>query len=150
MEELWWKGEAGLDLDSFSQSQLILEPDHFQCLFLIMGSLNSLGLIVLLWDILANPNFGFFTLMILGLSACLLITSANIFFFSTALWTPIAFDYGKGDISTGVYEINMEILVNNKGSVKKISVEKKSSSALLTNGKKFFAFLYVLDHLCRS
>lgn len=126
MEELWRKGEAGLDLDSFSQSQLILEPDHFQCLFLIMGCLFSLGLIVLMWDILANPNFGFYGLMVSGLSACLLVTSANIFFFSTAFWTSITreTEERKGKwgyiitpartISTGYYELDWETIANNK------------------------------------
>ena len=126
MEELWRKGEAGLDLDSFSQSQLILEPDHFQSLFLIMGSLYSLGLIVLLWDILANPNFGFYGLMLSGLSACLVVTSANMFFFSTAFWTPITRETEErkdnwGDIATpsrtittGYYEFDWETMTNNK------------------------------------
>ena len=121
MEKLWSKGEAGLDLDSFSQSPLILEPDHFQGLFLIMGVLHSLGLIVLLWDILTNPSFGFYGLMLAGLFACLLITFANLFFFSTALWRPITreaiinmgINDGK-DISTGDYEIDMEILVKHR------------------------------------
>ena len=126
MEEMWSKGEAGFDLDSFSQSPLILEPDHFQSLFLIMGCLFSLGLIVLLWDILTNPNFGFYSLMLAGMSACLLITSANIFFFSTAFWTPITYDTEERKdkwghiatpartITTGYYEFDWEILVNNK------------------------------------
>ena len=126
MEELWRKGEAGFDLDSFSQSPLILEPDHFQSLFLIMGFLFSLGLIVLLWDILSNPNFGFYSLMLAGLCACLLVTSANMFFFSTVCWTPITYDTEEriGElgiiispsrtITTGYYEFNMKILVNNK------------------------------------
>ena len=126
MEELWRKGEAGLDLDSFSQSSLILTPDHFQCLFLIMGFFYSLGLIFLLCDILANPKFEFLNLMLSGLSACLLITFGNLFFFSTALWTPITRDtLEKKDkwgniaisaktISTGDYEYDMEMLGNNK------------------------------------
>ena len=131
MEELWRKGEAGLDLDSFSQSQLILEPDHFQSLFLIMGSMISLGLIALLWDILVNPNFGFYSLMVFGLSACLLITGGNLFFFSTALWKPITREteerlFSRGTpkaglvatpartITTGYYEYDWEMLANNK------------------------------------
>ena len=131
MEELWSKGEAGLDLDSFSQSPIVLEPDHFQSLFLIMGFLYSLGLIVLLWDILANPNMKFLYLMLSGLSACLLITFANLFLFSTVLWTPITVDTlettyydsltrsnkiakSAKTIRTGDFEFNMEILVNNK------------------------------------
>ena len=107
MEELWNKGEAGLNLDSFSQSPLILEPDHFQCLFLIMGCLYSLGLIVLLWDILANPNFGFYSLMLSGLSACLLVTFGNLFFFSTVLWTPITFDTKKRIYFDSVIRLNL-------------------------------------------
>ena len=131
MEELWRKGEAGFDLDSFSQSPLILEPNHFQCLFLIMGFLHSLGLIVLLWDILTNPNFGFYSLMLGGLCACLLVTFGNLFFFSTVLWTPTTYDTLERTyydsvtrtnkiatpartITTGYYEFDWEILVNNK------------------------------------
>ena len=126
MEELWEKGEAGLDIDSFSHSPIILEPDHFQCLFLIMGFLYSLGLIVLLWDILANPNFNFLYLMLSGLSACLLVTFVNLFFFSTALWKPITREtlerkdkwgniaWSAKTISNGDYEYDMETLRNNK------------------------------------
>ena len=107
---------------SFSHSARIVEPDHFQCLFLIMGFIMSLGLIVLLWDILTNPYYKFYSLMLAGLSACLLITFANFFFFSTALLTPITRDSQvvsrlytrKFDILTGEYEINIKILVNNK------------------------------------
>ena len=131
MEELWEKGEAGLDLDSFSQSPLIIEPDHFQCLFLIMGFIYSIGLIAQLLDILTNPSFGFYSLMIVGLFACLLVTVTNLFFASTVLWTPISYDtkerkyydpfskvYKIGiparTISTGDYQFDMEILINNK------------------------------------
>ena len=126
MEKLWSKGEAGLDLDSFSQSPLILEPDHFQGLFLIMGVLHSLGLIVLLWDILANPKIGFLKLMLSGLSACLLITFVNLFFFSTVFSRPISRETlerkdklgniarSAKTISSGDYEYDMEILRNNK------------------------------------
>ena len=56
--------------------------------------------------------------MIAGLSACLLITFANFYFFSTALLTPIKRESTSGtrtfDILTGEYEINMKILVNNR------------------------------------
>ena len=56
--------------------------------------------------------------MIAGLSACLLITFANFFFFSTALLTPITREsigeLRNFDILTGEYEINMEMLVNNR------------------------------------
>ena len=105
-----------MEPDSFVHSPSIIQPEHFQCLFLIMGFIMSLGLIVLLWDILTNPSFGFFKLMLAGLFACLLITFANLFFFSTALLRPITreADNGKGDILTGDYEIDMKILVNNK------------------------------------
>ena len=110
-----------MEPDSFVHSPSIIQPEHFQCLFLIMGFIMSLGLIVLLWDILTNPSFGFFKLMLAGLFACLLITFANLFFFSTALWRPITreaminmgINAGK-DILTGDYEIDMKILVNNK------------------------------------
>ena len=111
---------------SFSHSAMIIEPNHFQSLFLIMGFIMSLGLIVLLWDILANPSITFFYLMLTGLAAGLLITCTNLFFFSTALWTPITRETQERKdnlgniarpaetISTGDYEINMEMLVANK------------------------------------
>ena len=130
MEELWEKGEAGVDIDSFSHSPIVIEPEHFQSLFLIMGILHSIGLIFLLWDILSNPSSEFYKLMISGLIACLLITIGNIFFFSTTLWTPITREtkerfYHKGGffariatpariISTGEYGINVDIIANNK------------------------------------
>ena len=94
---------------------------------MIMGVLYSLGLIVLLWDIVANPKFNFFYIMIFGLSACLLITFVNLFFFYTVLWTPITRDteairdkwsniaIPERTIRTGEYETNMERLVNNYG-----------------------------------
>ena len=111
MEELWEKGEAGGEFDSTPR---IIEPDHFQCMFLIMGCIFSVQLLVLLWDIVTNPSFGFFKLMSAGLFACLMITFVNLYFFSTALWTPITYDYGKGDIFKGGYEMNKEKLVHNK------------------------------------
>ena len=123
MEELWLKGEAGGDFDSTPR---IIEPDHFQCLFLIMGCIFSIKLIVLLLDILTNPSFGFLKLMVAGLFACLLFTFVNLYLFSTALWTPITREteertdkWGEiaspaKTITTGEYDINMEILVNNK------------------------------------
>ena len=106
MEELWSKGEAGGDFDSTPR---IIEPDHFQCLFLIMGCIFSVQLLVLLWDILTAPPTNhlldyedpqsrldqtdtgnqFYGLMSAGLFACLLITFNNLYLFSTALWTPI-------------------------------------------------------------
>ena len=127
MEELWTKGEAGVDLDSFSQSPSILEPEHFQFLFLMMGFLNSLGLIVLLWDIITNPKLKFLNIMLSGPFVCLLITFGNLFFFSTAFWIPThrrqeELRKDKWDIwiatwekiiSTGQYEYDMETLANN-------------------------------------
>ena len=89
MEELWSKGEAGGDFDSSSR---LLEPDHFQCMFLIMGCIFSLWLIVALWDILTNKKIGFLKIMLYGLFACLLITFVNLYLFSTSLWTPITYD----------------------------------------------------------
>lgn len=124
MEELWSKGEAGVDFDNLSR---ILEPDHFQCMFLIMGCIFSVQLIVLLWDILSNPSFGFVKLMLAGMFACLLFTFVNLFFFSTSLLTPITYDTPERryqyqykiatparTISTGDFEYNIEMLVNNK------------------------------------
>ena len=143
---MWFKGEA--DVDSFGHSPTILEPDHFQCLFLIMGCFHSFGLIVLLWDILtapptnhlldsvdpqsrvdqSNPHYQFCSLMLAGLFACLLITFVNLFFFSTVFLIPItreteerrekklAYNIASSakTISTGDYEIDLEILKNNK------------------------------------
>ena len=107
-----------MDPDSFVHSPSVIRPEHFQCLFLIMGFIISLGLPVLLWDILSNPSFKFYSLMLAGLSACLLITFANIYFFSAALLRPISTEidtnFGNEDILTGEYEIDMKILVNNK------------------------------------
>ena len=115
-EELYWSGEV--EPDSFIDSPSVIRPEHFQCMFMIMGFIMSLGLIVLLWDILTNPYYKFYSLMIAGLSACLLITFANFYFFSTALLTPITREsigeLRTFDILTGEYEINMEMLVNNK------------------------------------
>ena len=111
MEELWSKGEAGIDFDS---SPRIIEPDHFQCMFMIMGCIFSVQLIILLWDILTNPRLGFFKLMFAGLFACLLITVVNLYLFSTVLWTPITHDYGKGDIFKGEYVMNERKLLNNQ------------------------------------
>ena len=115
-EELYWRGEV--EPDTFTDSPSVIRPEHFQCLFMIMGFIMSLGLIVLLWDILTNPYYKFYSLMIAGLSACLLITFANLYFFSTALLTPITRESTVGtrtfDILTGEYEINMEMLVNNR------------------------------------
>ena len=123
MEELWSKGEAGVDFDS---SPRIIEPDHFQCMFLIMGCIFSVQLIVLLWDILTNERLGFFRLIFVGLFACLIITFNNLYLFSTALWTPATRETEErkdkwGEIVSptktifiGEYEITEEKLVNNK------------------------------------
>ena len=111
MEELWEKGEAGIDFDSTPR---IIDPDHFQCMFLIMGCIFSVQQIVLLWDILTNKKLGFFKLMFSGLFSCLLITSVNLYLFSTVLWTPIFVNNGKWDIFRGEYEMNEKKLMNNK------------------------------------
>ena len=132
MEELWEKGEAGVDFDS---SPRIIEPDHFQCMFLIMGFIHSLGLVVLLWDILTAPPTNhlldsvdpqsrldqsnqsdnqFYSLMSAGLFASLLVTLFNLFLFSTALWKPIIVDNGKGEIFMEDYEYDLEMLIKNK------------------------------------
>ena len=61
-EELYWKGEV--EPDSFKDSPSVIRPEHFQCLFLIMGFIMSLGVIALLWDILTNPYYKFYSLML--------------------------------------------------------------------------------------
>ena len=123
MEELWSRGEAGVDFDSTPR---IIEPDHFQCLFLIMGCLFSIWLIVALFDILTNSDFGFLKLMLAGLFACLMITFYNLFLFSTALYSPITRHTEERidrsgwiaspakSIFTGGFEMNEEKFVNNK------------------------------------
>ena len=110
-EELWYRGEAGMDWDATCR---VIEPDHFQGLFLIMGCFVTLWLLVLLWDMLNNPNFGFFKLMIPGLFACSVFTAANSYFFSTTLWKPVFKDFGKGDIFMEDYEINVEKFVKHR------------------------------------
>ena len=91
-----------------------------------MGFINSVGLIFLLWDILENPKLKFLNLMLSGMTACLLITFVNLFFFSTALLTPITREtlerkdiWGNiatsvKTISTDLYVYDMEILRNNE------------------------------------
>ena len=113
-EEMYWRGEA--DPDSFIHSPSIIQPEHFMCLFLIMGFIMSIGLIVLLWDILTNPTLTFYGLMLAGLFACLLITFNNFFYFFAACLRPTTreSDDGRYDITTGDYEIDKKILINNK------------------------------------
>ena len=106
---MWEKGEAGLEWDATPR---VLEPDHFVCIFMITGFLLSIWLIVLLVDILTNQQFGFFKIMLAGLFGCVLVTSANLFFFSTSLLTA---DYDDGDrLFTGDYKYDMQILVKHK------------------------------------
>ena len=93
---------------------MVLEPDHFLCIFMIKGVIQSAGLIVLLVDILTNASFGFFKIMLAGLFGCVLVTSANLFLFSTSLLKPITFDTGKGEVFTGDYEYDMVMLVKQK------------------------------------
>ena len=107
--------------------EFLIQPEHFQGTFMIMGVLYSVGLIVLLWDILSNKKLGVFKLMISGLFACILVTFVNLFFFYTVLWTPITRDteemkdkWGgtaipERTIRTGEYETNTERLANNYG-----------------------------------
>ena len=111
MEELWERGEAGVD---FECTPRIIEPEHFECMFMIMGCIFSVHLIVLLWDILTNPSFGFFKIILTGLFACLLITFVNLYFFSTVLLRPIFRETEERTISTGDYEYDIEKLGNNK------------------------------------
>ena len=117
------------DLLLKDELEFLIQPEHFQSTFLNMGVLFSIGLLVLLWDMLSNPYFGFYRLMFLGLSACLLITIGNLFFFSTVLWTPITREteektyelLGENltaipsrEIRTGEYEIDWEMFLKNK------------------------------------
>ena len=117
------------DLLLKDELEFLIQPEHFQSTFLNMGVLFSIGLLVLLWDMLSNPYFGFYRLMFLGLSACLLITIGNLFFFSTVLWTPLTREteektyelLGENltaipsrEIRTGEYEIDWEMFLKNK------------------------------------
>ena len=117
------------DLLIKDELEFLIQPEHFQSTFLNMGVLFSIGLLVLLWDMLSNPYFGFYRLMFFGLSACLLITIGNLSFFSTVLWTPITRETEektypqKGEnftaipsreIRTGEYEIDWEMFLKNK------------------------------------
>ena len=64
--------------------------------------------------------------MLCGLSVCLLITTVNLVFFSTAFWTPINQETEEREdkwgniatpawtISTGYYEYDWQTLANNK------------------------------------
>ena len=110
-EELWYRGEAGGDWDATSR---VIEPDHFQGLFLIMGCFITLWLIVLLWDMLNNPNFGFFKLMIPGLFACAFFTAANSYCFATTLSKPKTIDFGQGEIFLDDDELNVEKFVKHR------------------------------------
>ena len=105
MEDLLLKGEM----------EFLIQPEHFQGTFMIMGVLYSVGLVVLLWDILSNKKLGVFKLMISGLFACILVTFVNLFFFYTVLRTPITRDTEERTIRTGEYETNTERLANNYG-----------------------------------
>ena len=92
----------------------VIEPDHFQGLFLIMGCFVTLWLLVLLWDMLNNSNFGFFKLMIPGLFACSVFTAANSYCFATTLSKPKTVDYGKGEIFLDDDELNVEKFVKHR------------------------------------
>ena len=103
------------DLLLKEEMEFLIQPEHFQGTFMIMGVLYSVGLIVLLWDILSNKKLGVFKLMISGLFACILVTFVNLFFFYTVLRTPITRDTEERTIRTGEYETNTERLANNYG-----------------------------------
>ena len=125
-----------------------------------MGFKMSLGLIVLLWDILANPKKKLYSLkikdsiMISGLSACLLITFANLFLFSTALWTPTYRETEQRldkrnyiatthwSISTGDSEFDMEKL----GSNKMVAIAIIGYGGLLSIIFIFFAMLRAIGN----
>ena len=116
-----------LDFDSINR---VVEPDHFQCTFLILGFIFYLWLFVLMLDILNNSSLGFFKLMLGGLLSCGLVTFVNLYFFDTSLWTHITYDKPERryhdsfdiekiatpakSISTGEYEYDMEAFVRNK------------------------------------
>ena len=103
-------------------------PEHFQSVLGFIGILLSIGLTVALYDMLLNPNFGIYRLLIFGLTFCLLITMVNLASASTVLLRPVTREIypektNKWDdaiktpartIRTGDYEYNREMLVDNQ------------------------------------
>ena len=117
MEDLFLKDEM----------EFLVQPEHFQSVLGFIGILLSIGLTVALRDMLLNPNFGIYRLLIFGLTFCLLITMVNLASASTVLLRPVTRDTPETmskrvnaikiparTIRTGDYEYNWEMLVDNQ------------------------------------
>ena len=116
------------DLLLKDEMEFLVLPEHFQSVLGFIGILLSIGLTVALWDMLLNPNFGIYRLMIFGLTFCLLITMVNLASASTVLLRPVTRDgnvetWSKRvsaikiparTIRTGDYEYDWEMLVDNQ------------------------------------
>ena len=115
------------DLLLKDEMEFLVLPEHFQSVLGFIGILLSIGLTVALYDMLLNPNFGIYRLLIFGLTFCLLITMVNLASASTVLLRPVTQDtleiMNKWNnaikkpartIRTGDYEYDWEMLVDNQ------------------------------------
>ena len=115
------------DLLLKDEMEFLVLPEHFQSVLGFIGILLSIGLTVALCDMLLNPNFGIYRLLIFGLTFCLLITMVNLASASTVLLRPVTRDtpekWNKWNsaikipartIRTGDYEYDWEMLVDNQ------------------------------------
>ena len=127
----WDEDEHMEDLLLKDEMDFLVLPEHFQSVLGFIGILLSIGLAVALCDMLLNPNFGIYRLLIFGLTFCLLITMVNLASASTVLLRPVTRDtlenrtrsklYGgyfikdpARTIRTGDYEYDWEMLVDNQ------------------------------------
>ena len=115
------------DLLLKDEMEFLVLPEHFQSVLGFIGILLSIGLTVALCDMLLNPNFGIYRLLIVGLTFCLLITMVNLASASTVLLRAVTRDTpqktNKWDdaikipartIRTGDYDYDWEMLVDNQ------------------------------------
>ena len=115
------------DLLLKDEMEFLVQPEHFQSVLGFIGILLSIGLVVALYDMLLNPNFGIYRLLIFGLTFCLLITMVNLASASTVLLRPVTQDTPETmskrvdaikiparTIRTGDYEYDWEMLVDNQ------------------------------------
>ena len=115
------------DLLLKDEMEFLVLPEHFQSVLGFIGILLSIGLIVALYDMLLNPNFGIYRLLIFGLTFCLLITMVNLASASTVLLRPVTRDTPETmskrvdaikiparTIRTGDYDYDWEMLFDNQ------------------------------------
>ena len=115
------------DLLLKDEMEFLVLPEHFQSVLGFIGILLSIGLVVTLWDMLLNSNFGIYRLMIFGLTFCLLVTMVNLASASTVLLRPVtrntpetwnkwknAMKIPARTIRTGDFEYDWEMLVDNQ------------------------------------